>query len=293
MTEESFFFNLGEAINGLKYVIYGLEMNIALKKPVVEKNVINPEVVTNGCVTEYKGSSGSKTFSHFKWPGTLTINLKKVYIVKCIRFLLWDGMGQPGAQRHSRKYKYRLETSTDGENFDLLYDTEDNGYNGWQQFIISDGIEMQFIKIYGRYNSSNPQFHIVEVEAYEEDTPPPLEAEIVLEKKISKSIPKPVIPGGPLSKVGKIVEALQKVQGALGSSEIEKICKELVNVTGDLEILEKNIESVKNQIIGPVNESLKNSFKLAWISIILAIVSVSLTMPWDRLAKFITGFFKP
>jgi hypothetical protein len=273
-------------------------MNIALGKPVLEKDVGNPDVATNGVVTGYKGSAGSRTFSYFKWPSSLTVDLQKQWIVKCIRFLLWDGMGKAGAPRDTRKYKYRLETSLDGEFYNVVFDTGEDGYNGWQQFLFHNGIETRYIRIYGRHNSRNDGFHVVEIEAYENDTPPKLDAEIVLEKKITISVPEPIIKGGPLSKVSAIVEALRKVQIELGSTKLDTICSDLVNVTGDLEILEKNIESVRRQIIGPVNTELRASYKLAKMSIALALISVLLSLKWDllferllRIGRLVIGLF--
>ncbi|PKN65428.1 MAG: hypothetical protein CVU57_09925 [Deltaproteobacteria bacterium HGW-Deltaproteobacteria-15] len=165
-------------------------MNLALGKQVLEKEVGNPDVATNGVITGYKGSVESRTYSYFKWPGSLTVDLEKQYVVKCIRFLLWDGMGKAGVSRDSRKYRYRLETSLDGEFYNVAYDTGENGYNGWQQFLFHSGIKTRYIRVYGRHNSRNDSVHIVEVEAYENDTPPKLDAEIVLEKRILSSIPK-------------------------------------------------------------------------------------------------------
>jgi hypothetical protein len=75
------------------------------------------------------------------------------------------------------------------------------------------------------------------------------------------------------------------VQIELGSTKLDTICTDLVNVTGDLEILEKNIESVRRQIIGPVNIELRASYKLAWVSIAFALISVLLSLKWGHLLE--------
>jgi hypothetical protein len=223
-------------------------------------------------------------------------------------------MGGAGKIPDKRKYKYRLETSLDGEYYDVLYDTCDEGYNGWQQFLIESGIAMRFIRIYGRYNSANNKFHIVELEAYQELPPPSLDARIILEKKLTnqkiedepsanknsdidelsfkennanKNIEiqtkEPIIKGGPLSKVNDIVKSIQKAQEHIDSAKLEMLCQDLLNVTGDLEILEKNIESVRRQIIDPVTKELKKSSKWAMISILLAFISILSTLPWSKI----------
>ena len=143
-------------------------MNVAQNKKVEEEKVINSTQVTNGNVSCYTGNDG---YAQFIWPGTITIDLEQVYDIKCIRFLLWDGLGQPNPQRDNRIYKYRLLTSIDHHNWTVIFDTSEHGYNGWQVFNLISNIRCRYIRIYGLWNSANQDFHIVEIEAHDNDPP--------------------------------------------------------------------------------------------------------------------------
>ncbi len=145
--------------------------NVALHKPVegaqnLRRAPDGPPEATDGNVTNYGSYEG---WSHFRWPGHLTVDLESIQVITCIRFLLYDKQAE-------RRYKYRLLTSEDGKNWDVLFDTGEMGRLGWQVFWMPPkGLRAQFVQIHGLWNSVRPEFHVVQVEVYD-DEPPQLDA---------------------------------------------------------------------------------------------------------------------
>lgn len=241
--------------------------NIALKKP-VEEQLFNASVVTDGNATEYTGNSG---FAHFSWPGTLTIDLGKTSALRYIRFLLWDGLGKQGAKRNARTYRYRLLLSKDHESWDVLFDTGSNGYNGWQVFEFPKGVEAQFVRIHGLWNSANQHFHIVEVEAYDDD-PPVLNAPTTLEKVIlTDSIEREIGDALPLEasvqrvidRIGEIVESHSDM---LNPEPLRKLISRLRVEISDISNVERSMNSIKRSIIEPVNDELQKAARFSKFS---------------------------
>jgi len=153
--------------------------NLAQGK-LVEESYKNVGVVTNGKIIGYTGLEG---FAEFAWPGFLTVDLGEQKVIKCIRLLLWDGLGTGKGVRDKRQYKYRLLTSKDHKMWSVIYDTLTEGYNGWQVFNFPEGMSLRYIRIHGLWNSANNGFHIVEVEAHDTE-PDELQAETILERTI-------------------------------------------------------------------------------------------------------------
>jgi len=152
--------------------------NVALKKPVLEKEpeVGQPQAATDGVTQGYTGSDG---FARFNWPGTVTVDLESEYALTCFRMLLWDGKRGDGTNNDGRRYQYRLLTSLDGETWDHCYETDDAGGSGWQVIRAATPIRARYVRVEGLHNSSNEKFHLVELEAHD-DEPPPLESEVAL-----------------------------------------------------------------------------------------------------------------
>lgn len=92
-----------------------------------------------------------------KWPCRWTIALAKPYAVREIRFRLWDG--------EPRFYRYKLSVSSDGIHYDLIKDASRGEWSGWQQIVFPTR-PVKTILLEGLYNSANPRFHVVELEAY-------------------------------------------------------------------------------------------------------------------------------
>ena len=151
--------------------------NIALGKLPKESEWHNSFSATNG---EVKGYDINNGFTQAKYPQTFTIDLLSLITVKSIRFLLWDALGSqesfmPSAnppdttKRTFRNYRYELQLSADGQNFDTYYSAGDLfGSNGWQIFTFeNNGIKAQYVRLKALHNNANEFFHIVEFEIHD------------------------------------------------------------------------------------------------------------------------------
>jgi hypothetical protein len=80
-------------------------------------------------------------------------------------------------------YRYRLLTSSDHQTWKVVYDSSNEGVNGWQEFHFPNPLEARYIRVHGLSNSANDKFQIVQVEAHNSQ-PPDLDAEIVLTRTV-------------------------------------------------------------------------------------------------------------
>jgi serine/threonine-protein kinase len=118
-------------------------------------------LLLDGIKTGYTGSTG---FASSTWPdGELTVTFPKTYLLRHIRFLLWDGSDE-------RFYRYILEVSHDGQTFKPLADRSQGQWRSWQALDFAPR-PVKAIRIKCLYNSDNKGFYVVELEAY--CTPPP------------------------------------------------------------------------------------------------------------------------
>jgi len=243
-------------------------MNILVNKKFVE-NWIRPEILTNGDISSY---SGSKGFSYTTWPDTLTFDLENIISIKCIRFLLWDNLGSNKTVRTDRKYYYRLLTSIDGNNWNVHFDTGKDGINGWQQFKFEDSLEVRYIKIHALYNTGNGEFHIVEIQAFE-NTPPELEAEIIIDRHFSNNNNNNNEIGDGLPITSKIkgialrLKNIVKQNTLLNPEPFNKIIADLLMQSKDIKVIEGNIDSIKRVILDPVKKELRKSAKIGQYSV--------------------------
>ena len=263
--------------------------NIALGKSIEEQQVENASAVTDGHITGYTDRKG---FGHFSWPGFLTVDLGDQYNLSCIRILLWDGLGQGNRQRDNRIYKYHLLTSIDHQTWKVVFDSTNDGSNGWQVFNFPDGLNVRYCRIHGLWNSANPEIHIVQVEAHDSE-PPNLDAECMLQRAITtESINEEVGDGLPLtSRVGGIINNIEQLVEStkiLNPEPFRELISQLRIQVNDVSALERSMDSIRREIIGPVHEELEKSSKLGrfsvwgfWVGLIgglLAIVSITLTL---------------
>ncbi len=132
--------------------------NVALAEngAVVLGSITNAANLIDGNTTVYTGSTG---FTYGSWPCSWTLKLSDRYMLREIRMLLWDGA--------PRFYRYAIDVSKDGENFEPLLDrtAQTEKPTGWQAINFAPR-PVQFIRIRGTYNSANGGFHVVELEAY-------------------------------------------------------------------------------------------------------------------------------
>jgi hypothetical protein len=269
--------------------------NLALNKE-IEEAYPNSAAATNGIITGYTGNKG---FCQFWWPGNFTLDLGKVYSIKCIRFLLWDGLGTSQARRDPRQYLYRLLTSEDHKTWNVLFVTEGQGYNGWQVFQIPNGRPMRFIRIHGLHNTKNPMFHVVEIQAFNSEADP-IDTEIMLEKVISEeNRPIEIDERLPIQKSFQIIinqlEQVINEYDVFNSEPFQDVIQKLKIQVRDVAAIESNLESIKRHITQPVQEQLekassiglkslqlgKFSFWGFWVGLIgglLAIISIILNI---------------
>ncbi|MCP4612453.1 MAG: discoidin domain-containing protein [Planctomycetes bacterium] len=271
--------------------------NIALNKP-VEEGHKNASVVTNGHITGYTGNAG---FCEFGWPDYLTVDLKGTFSITCIRFLLWDGLGMPGSTRNRRRYKFRLLTSCDHVSWNILYQTEGEGFNGWQVFRIPSGLDIHYIRLHGLFNSAkaNLAFHVVELQAFDKESDP-LDAEIVLDKVVTiAESPLEIDDNLPIQQNFKrLISELQRIRdesSILNPKPIESAIRQLRQQVQDMAAIERSLESIKRHITDPVEQKLRESALLShqsvrfgrfsfwgfWVGLIggiLAIISIILNL---------------
>jgi hypothetical protein len=108
----------------------------------------------DGVIAGYTGSTGFATLS---WPGEWVVTLQKAYVLRQIRFLLWDS--------DDRHYKYIVETSPDGKTWVPLVDRSKGKWKSWQTLDFAPR-RVKAIRVKGLFNSANGGFYIVELEAY-------------------------------------------------------------------------------------------------------------------------------
>ena len=269
--------------------------NVAFGKRVEEEHYENASVVTDGKISGYTGSIG---FCEFQWPNYLTIDLEDLHVIKNIRFLLWDGLGSGGV-RHHRNYFYRLLTSKDHKIWEVIFDTMQEGFNGWQMFSFPSGIEARYVRIHGLWNSANSSFHMIELQVHDDD-PPEIEAEYTLERTINTdAIHSEDGDALPIEHNAQILikklEQLLEENTILNPKPIKSVISQLRTQVKDVSAIEKNLESIRREITNPVQKELEKSSELSrqsvklgefsywgfWIGIIgglLAIISLILNI---------------
>lgn len=245
--------------------------NIALGKPVIG-DAKRSEIVTNGQIIGYSGNSG---FADFHWPGRLTVDLESNVIIYEIRFLIWDGLGVAKSQRNPRIYKYRLLTSNDNNSWEVIYDTGDQGFNGWQSFKFPEGKDLRYIQIHGLWNSANTGFHIVEVEAYD-DSNLKTSVEIVFEKTVAGlSNGKEIGDGLPLSSHIKGIIRDLEIFGKkdfVSSDHFSKLILQLRQHATDISALDYNMGSIRREIMFPVKRELKQLNSVGKMSFVVGVI---------------------
>ena len=129
--------------------------NVALSSAGAQATApVSAEQLIDGNSSEYTGSTG---FAMGNFPCAFQITLADIFELNHIRILLWDGDG--------RSYRYRVETSVDGQTYQALADYSNEERQSWQELRFRNRA-IKYIRIHGLHNSANTGVHIVEVEAY-------------------------------------------------------------------------------------------------------------------------------
>ena len=255
--------------------------NIALTKR-IEEQIGNPQAATDGNTIDYDPRSG---FAFFPWPGTLTVDLESELPIRCVRLLLWDGLGTRSKTRASRTYRYRLLVSSDHNTWRVLFDTWREGTLGWQVFDIPDTVVARYVRIHGLWNSANEEFHVVQLEVHD-DTPPLLEADTILERTI---LPRELnIENGdstPVSqRVNDIIIGVNELVNStrlLNPAPFKDLMSQLRIQVRDISAIEQSIDSVRREIISPVKIELEKGSRLGrysvwgfWVGIVGGVLAI-------------------
>ena len=252
--------------------------NIALRKSIMEA-IGRPKVVTNGIITGYTGQEGC---SHFRWPGTLTVDLETIYKIKHIRFLLWDGMGQRGNPKNPRIYKYRLLTSEDAIVYRVHFDTGEDGYNGWQCFEFSEPIDARYVRIHGLWNVANFDFHVVEIEVHDSD-PPMLQAECTLHRLLTVS-PSQLESGEGLSLASRVDQLVNRIESLVVENEVlnpqpfNELTSQLRVQVRDVNAIERSMDSIRREIITPVKRQLERMGQIGYWGFIVGAIGATMAI---------------
>jgi hypothetical protein len=258
--------------------------NIALGKQ-VEEACTNREEATNGVCTGYGGMTG---FAELTWPAYLTIDLERATDVRCIRILLWDGLGKPkeNAARDSRRYKYRLLVSSDHNTWRVIFDSGETGYNGWQVFLFQPPVACRFIRMHGLSNTANAWFQVVQVEVHDV-VPEPVDAEVVLERTIrADGVESEVGDGLPLTQRMNVlrgqIERLVESTQVLNPEPFNEIGNQLRNHVREVASLESSIDGIRKMIVIPVLERLREAESVGrfsiwgfWVGLIGSVMGIS------------------
>jgi hypothetical protein len=268
--------------------------NVALHK-LIEEPITNPSSATDGLTEGYSSTEG---FAEFSWPYTLTVDLEKIYSIVCVRLLLWDDLGEGNKQRSNRLYKYRLLISIDHLNWQVIYDSSADGGNGWQVFNFPSSLDARYIRIHGIWNSANPYFQVVQIEAHD-SAPSDLDAEIMLQRTVlsdcnqlenGDGLPLQARVAGIINRIERLVENNE----LLNPVPFRQLILQLRNQVSDVASLEKGMDSIRREIITPVQRELQQSARLNrfsvwgfWVGIlggILAILSLAIPL-WQEIRK--------
>ena len=105
----------------------------------------------------------SSNYGHVMWDvdpvGTTTLDLVVPATVSRLRLLNWDWTHQVQS--------YFIESSLDGENWELLVDSRGDPRQGWDDWAL-DGREVRYLRLTGAWNSNGPCVVIPELEVYGE-----------------------------------------------------------------------------------------------------------------------------
>jgi len=251
--------------------------NLALNKPILEDEVVRANTITDGIVSGYTGHKG---FGHFKYPGTVTVDLQSNFKIKCIRILLWDGLGSGGSEPAPRRYRYRLAISSNNIDWEELYTSPHEGNIGWQIFNFTLEKNLRYIRVYGIDNTANAKFHIVEIEAFDSKPEEPDGYVDVREDIPEQSDLFPEQSETIIEEQTKIdSKKLREILDNLKDSPIKRsVVRDIEKRFDDLVVLDQNLESIRREIVRPVTTEIKKSNKLAYSALVLTVIGLIINL---------------
>lgn len=267
--------------------------NRALRRRILESTVIKAALATDGNSQSYTGMEG---FAGFRWPGFLTVDLDEVCTVKVIRLLLWDGLGQLGGLLDNRLYEYRLLCSEDQQHWIVVHDTGAEGTIGWQEFRFQSPIRLRYIRIHGLHNTANGFFHVVEIEAYDEE-PQPLPRPATMSRVVDfGSAPLELGDGLPITyELQGIITSLERLindNSIVNPEPVRAIASRLQLQVADVARVERNIDSIRRSVVAPIAADLERGrvagkfsiagFYVGIIGAVFAIISILVSLVFGR-----------
>lgn len=233
-------------------------MNVAKGKPTLEKSIIRPEELTNGITDGYDGHNG---FAYFKWPGYCTVDLDAVRELKSIRMLLWDRQGKGQVVPADRVYKYRLLTSNDCEQWQVIYESDDVGTIGWQVFEFDKPHSAHYIRVHGLWCSKQPTFHLVELEAHDSPAPlPQRPPKVHLRLGATATYSNEATSYKATGTIREIIRQLRELPDthpSINPVPLQHAADALEQKLDDITRLEESIEAVNRRIVEPVAKELE------------------------------------
>jgi hypothetical protein len=267
--------------------------NRALRRPILDSTVKHATQATDGNSQSYTGKEG---FAAFRWPSFLTVDLEEVCAVKVIRLLLWDGLGQKGGQLDKRLYEYRLLCSEDEKRWIVVHDTGVEGTIGWQEFRFQSPIRLRYVRIHGLHNTANDFFHVVEVEAHDEE-PQPLTRPATMSRVVDfGSAPVELGDGLPITyELQGIITSLERLindNSIVNPEPVRAIASRLQLQVADVARVERNVDSIRRSVIAPIAADLVRGrvagkfsiagFYVGIIGAVLAIISILVSLVFGR-----------
>jgi hypothetical protein len=229
-----------------------------------------PEKATDGEFSIYNANSG---YAKAHWPCYYTIDLGEEYDIETLQFLLYD--------KDDREHKYRLLSSINNHEWSVHYDTNNDGFNGWQYFRFEDKIKARYIKLHAIYGSKARSFHIIEFQVFDIN---PENQLIVFKNEHVLSCNNSAIPlengdgifisrkiFGLINELKKIVE---KYKDQLNTDYLNGAITELSTRLSDVNKIEKEASSIRREIVNPISRRIDLSNILQWISIVFGIVGI-------------------
>ena len=116
-----------------------------------------PELAPEKIIDGDLGCTGSSGFGYFSWPGGFIIELPEAATAARTQTLLHDLADQ--------EFQYRIETSLDGQVWELAVDKSEGRWCSWQVDVFAPR-QARYIRFVGLHNSLNSNFQVVEFEVY-------------------------------------------------------------------------------------------------------------------------------
>ena len=226
--------------------------NVALGKT-IEEACVNVKAVTDGNITRYDGQTG---YCAFPWPANLTLDLQETNSVECIRFLLWD--------RDARTYKYRLLTSLDHREWQVLYVSPVEGSRGWQSFRFEKALSCRFVRLHCLHNTANPAFQVVQLQVWNSQ-PDSLPTTIVNDQVIANLLvenERETVTLDITQEFERLSDELERIgreHTILNSERLKLLVQNLRSYALDIGKIERSMDAVKRHITEPVEKKLQRA----------------------------------